>query len=126
MSQNRSWRAAASAAAAAAGACGWIPVSGKCRKGEPDTLAQFSAEFSADAFDRPERLPRVRAFVVAVLDNQTTRGRAADMINRLVDRLQGRSLLLPYRLARHGVLLGWAGWQRIWLGRPLKSRPPGG
>jgi hypothetical protein len=36
---------------------------------EPDTAAQFLL----DAFDRPERLPRIRALVVAVLEDQPPR-----------------------------------------------------
>jgi hypothetical protein len=67
---------------------------------EPDTAAQFLL----DAFDRPERLPRIRALVVAVLEDQPPRGRAADVVNRLVDRLQGRLVVLPYHIPRHRIL----------------------
>jgi hypothetical protein len=67
---------------------------------EPDTAAQFLL----DAFDRPERLSRIRALVVAVLEDQPPRGRAADVVNRLVDRLQGRLVVLPYHVSRHGIL----------------------
>src|SRR5579862_705932 len=56
------------------------------------------------ASDRPERLPRIRALVVAVLEDQTAGGRAADVVNRLVDRLQRRLVLLPYQVSRHGIL----------------------
>jgi hypothetical protein len=55
-------------------------------EGEPDTLAQFCL----DKLDPPKRLPRVRALVIALLDNQATCKRAADMIHCLVDRFQGR------------------------------------
>jgi hypothetical protein len=54
-------------------------------EGEPHTVAQFCL----DALDRRKRLPRVRALVIAVLDNQATRSRAADVIHRLIDRFQG-------------------------------------
>jgi hypothetical protein len=106
MSQNRSWRAAASVAVAAAGSYGWIPVSGKMPEGEPHTLAQFCL----DALDRPKRLPRVRALVIAVLDNQATRSCAADVIHRLVDPFQGRLVLLPHRVACHGGSPARASW----------------
>jgi hypothetical protein len=53
-------------------------------EGEPHTVAQFCL----DALDSPKRLPRVRALVIAVLDNQPTRSWAADAIHRLVDRFQ--------------------------------------
>jgi hypothetical protein len=54
--------------------------------------------------DLPERLTRVRAFVIAVLQDEIPGGRAADVINRLVDRLQGRLLILPCHVSRHGIL----------------------
>jgi hypothetical protein len=76
---------------------------------EPDPFPQFPP----GAFNRLGRLPRVRAFVVAVLDDKTTRGRAAGMINGLINRLQGRLRLLPCRVARREVLLVRAGRQRF-------------
>jgi hypothetical protein len=80
---------------------------------KPDTPSQLLL----DALDRSERLARVRALVIAVLDNQMTFGRAADMINRLVHRLYGRLLYLRHRIARHDkFLLVWTACQRISLG----------
>jgi hypothetical protein len=67
---------------------------------EPDTAAQFLL----DAFDRPERLSRIRALVVAVLQDQPSGGRAADVVNRLIDRLHGRLVVLPYHVSRHVIL----------------------
>jgi hypothetical protein len=104
-------------AVAAAGSYGWIPVSGEMPEGEPHTLAQFCL----DVLDRPKRLPRVRALEIAVLDNQATRSCAADVIHRLVDRFLGRLVLLPHRVACHGVLLlGLAGLVIRQRGKPLR------
>jgi hypothetical protein len=41
------------------------------------------AELLFDSLDRVEGLPRVRALVIAVLDNQVAGGRAADVIDLL-------------------------------------------
>ena len=59
---------------------------------EPDVPAQFGLH----PFDGPERLPRVWAFVVAVLNDQGARRRAPDVVDRLVQRLQQRSRLLSH------------------------------
>jgi len=67
---------------------------------EPDTAVQVLL----DAFDRPERLPRIQAFVVAVFEDQRPRRRVPDVVNRLVDRLQDRLVVLPYHVSRHGIL----------------------
>ena len=50
--------------------------------------------------DHMERLPRVRALVIAVLDDQAAGGRAADVIDLLVQR----------RWASFAVLLDAATW----------------
>ena len=81
MSQKRSWRAAASAAAAAASACGWISVSGKV----PEREAHAVLELSLDPFDRPKRLARIRALVVAVLDEDASGRRTADVIDGFLE-----------------------------------------
>jgi hypothetical protein len=52
-------------------------------EGEVDTVRLFCL----DASDRPVRLARIRAFVIAVLDDQTTSGRSANVIDALVHRL---------------------------------------
>ena len=38
----------------------------------PESEADSAAQSLLDAFDLPKRLPRIRAFVIAVLDDQTT------------------------------------------------------
>src|SRR3954454_17183762 len=50
-------------------------------EGEPDV------ELRLDALDRPERLARIRALMVAVLEDQPRARGAADVIDRLLDRL---------------------------------------
>src|SRR4051794_2013019 len=45
-----------------------------------------------DAFDLSKGPARVRAFVVAVLDDQATGGRATDVIDPLVKRLHGHAV----------------------------------
>ena len=54
----------------------------------PEGEANAPVELSLDPFDRAKRLPRVGAFVVAVLDDETSGRRAADVIDLLVERLQ--------------------------------------
>jgi hypothetical protein len=56
----------------------------------PEREPNVAAEPLLDLLDRVERLPRVRALVIAVLDNQAACGRAADMIDLLVQRRQGQ------------------------------------
>ena len=65
---------------------------------EPDT----ADEFRFDAFDFPVRLPRVGALVVAVLDDNRTRGWPADVVDHVVHWLQGRLVLPGRRAACHG------------------------
>src|SRR6185436_14960043 len=52
-----------------------------------------------DVFDLSKRSPRIRAFVIAVLDDQTTRRRAADVIDLVVERLYRRLTFLRHRVA---------------------------
>src|SRR4051794_30297218 len=64
-------------------------------EGEADALAQLGL----DAFDCAEGRARVRALVVAVLDDDRRRGGAADVIDHLVQRLDDRlPLLWPFVL----------------------------
>src|SRR6201989_2328525 len=72
-------------------------------EGEANTLAQLVL----DTFDLPKRSPRVRAFVVAVLEDDPPARRTADVIDVLVQRLQW--VRIPYRVGRHVRLLGWVG-----------------
>ena len=62
-----------------------------------------------DSLDRVERLPRVRALVIAVLDDQVAGGRAADMIDLLIQRRQGQLAVVRRCVASHGHLLAPAG-----------------
>jgi hypothetical protein len=55
-------------------------------EGEPDPAAQRAL----DAFDLSKCLPRVRALVVAVLDDQPTAA-TADVIHRLVEGPDGHA-----------------------------------
>src|SRR5690242_21615119 len=48
------------------------------------------AELLFDSLDGMKGLPRVRALVVAVLNNQAAGGRAADVIDLLIQRRQGQ------------------------------------
>jgi hypothetical protein len=118
MSQNRPCRAAASAAAEAAEACGWMSVSGKMTECEP----QIPAELPVDLLDRVERLPRVRALVVAVLEDQWAGGRAANVIDFFINWEQGQLAVARYRLGAHGLPPGL--WVRLSGG--FSTRPAGG
>jgi hypothetical protein len=62
----------------------------------PEREPYCVAQLFLHEFDRPERLPRVRALVVAVLQDHPAPGRAADVIDRLVHR---------HHAARHGKFL---------------------
>ena len=57
----------------------------------PEGEADTRAELLLDAFDFSERSPRVRAFVVAVLEDDTADCRTADVIDFLVKRLAART-----------------------------------
>ena len=67
------------------------------------------AELLFDSLDRVESLPRVRALVIAVLDNQMAGGRAADVIDLLIQRRQGQLAVVRCCVASHGHLLVPAG-----------------
>jgi hypothetical protein len=63
-------------------------------KGEvPERKAKAAREAPLGAPDLAERPPRVRAFVVAVLDEKRSVLAAADVVDRRVELLEGRGLL---------------------------------
>ncbi len=54
----------------------------------PEREPHVPAQPPLDLLDRLEGLPRVRALVIAVLDDQPAGGRAADVIDFLIQRRQ--------------------------------------
>src|SRR5262249_56759660 len=60
------------------------------------------AELLFDLLDRVEGLPRVRALVVAVLEDQAAGGRAADVVDVLVQWRQGHLAAIRHRVPGHG------------------------
>jgi hypothetical protein len=60
----------------------------------PEREPHVPAQLLFDLLDRVECLPRVRALVIAVLDDQAAGGRAANMIGFLVQRRQGQLLAI--------------------------------
>jgi hypothetical protein len=75
----------------------------------PEREPHVPAKLAFDLLDRVEGLPRVRAFVIAVLDNQVAGGRAADVIDLLIQRRQGQLAVVRCCVAGHGHLLVPAG-----------------
>jgi hypothetical protein len=69
----------------------------------PESEPHGPAELAFDLLDRMERLPGVRALVIAVLDNQWAGRRAADMIDLLVQRCQGQLAVLRRGVESHGT-----------------------
>jgi hypothetical protein len=67
----------------------------------PEREADTDAHFLLDPLDRSKRLAREGAFVVAVLEDQTTFRRAADMVDRRVEWLDGGPPLVRNRVACH-------------------------
>jgi hypothetical protein len=65
-----------------------------------------SAELLFGLLDRVEGLPRVRALVIAVLDNHATGGRAADVIDLLIQRRQGQLAVVRRCVTSHGPPAG--------------------
>ena len=70
-----------------------------CEREVPEGEANAIGELSFNPLDRAERLPRVGAFVVAVLDDETSGGWAANVIDLLVERLHGRLAFLWHRVS---------------------------
>jgi hypothetical protein len=68
----------------------------------PEREPDGPAELPFDLLDRAERLPGVRALVIPVLDDQAAGGRAADVIDVLIQRGQGQLAVL-----RRGVDSHW-------------------
>src|SRR5258707_9726289 len=86
-----------------------MPHTGPCQRKRPDRDPRVPAELLADQLDSVERLPRVRALVVAVLDDQRACGRTADVIDFLVQRRQGQLAVVRYRVEGHEPPPGAAG-----------------
>ena len=64
------------------------------------------AELLLDQLDRMEGLPRVRALVIAVLEDHAAGGRAADMIDFLIQRRRSWGHNLRWAWGRSGWLGG--------------------
>jgi hypothetical protein len=56
----------------------------------PEREPQVPAKLAFDLLDRVEGLPRVWTLLIAVLDDQAAGGRAANVIDLLVQRRQGQ------------------------------------
>jgi hypothetical protein len=54
----------------------------------PEGEADLPGELLLDALDLPKRLSRIRAFVVAVLEDEASGRRAANMVDPLLERFQ--------------------------------------
>ena len=68
----------------------------------PEREPHVPAELLFDQLDRMEGLPRVRALVIAVLEDHSAGGRAADVIDFLVQRRQGRLAVVLSCVGGHG------------------------
>src|SRR5262249_35539542 len=80
----------------------------------PEREPHVPAELLFDLLDRVEGLPRVRALVVAVLEDQAAGGRAADGGDVLVQRRPGQLGVIRHRVAGHGrSLLRGVGYARL-------------
>ena len=99
---------------------------------EPDPVA----ELGLDALDRPERLSRVRALVVAVLDDEPPLRAAADVIHRVVEPIQHPRFTVLLARSRQGgrrypPVAMWTGLRQlryprhIWLVDELPKGPTG-
>ena len=75
----------------------------------PEREPDVPAELALDQLDRVERLPRVRALVITVLEDQAAGGCAANMIGFLVQRRQGQLATVRRCVDCHGNLLATAG-----------------
>jgi hypothetical protein len=62
--------------------------------------ADAAAQSWLDALDLSKRLPRVRTFVIAILEDETG-CRPADVIDLVVERLEAWLTLLRDRVAHH-------------------------
>ena len=68
----------------------------------PEREPHVPAELPFDLLDRVVRLPRVRALVIAVLDDQTADGRTPDVIDFLIWWRQGQLAVVRHRAVGHG------------------------
>jgi hypothetical protein len=67
----------------------------------PEREPHVSAESAFDLLDRVEGLPRIRALVIAVLQDKAAGGRAADVIDFLIQRRQAQLAVIRHRVASH-------------------------
>src|SRR2546421_11836738 len=81
----------------------------------PEREPHVPAELPFDLLDRVERLPRVRALVIAVLDDQAAGGRTPDVIDFLIRRRQAQRAVVRHRVESHRVI-SWRQAGSGWLG----------
>jgi hypothetical protein len=91
----------------------------------PEREPHVPAELAFGLLDRVERLTRVPALVIAVLDDQVAGGRAADVIDVLVERRQGQLTVVRHRVAGHEPPPEWLRADPAGVSG-LRSRPAGG
>src|SRR5438034_5715578 len=87
----------------------------------PECEPQVPAALLFDLLDRTEGLPRIRALVIPVLEDQAAGGRAADVIDVLVQRRQGQLAVARCGVERHGPSPGAEGGFG-WLGGSVADR----
>jgi hypothetical protein len=68
----------------------------------PEREPHVPAELLSESLDHVEGLPRVRALVIAVVDDQMTGGRAAHVIDLLIQRRQGQLTVARRGANGHG------------------------
>jgi hypothetical protein len=78
----------------------------------PEREPHVPTELPFDLLDRVERLPRVRALVIPVLDDQAAGGRTPDVIDFLIQRRQGQLAIVRHGAAGHDGFRGsgWLDW----------------
>jgi hypothetical protein len=91
--------------------------------GVPEREPHVPAQAPPGLLDRVERLPRVWALVIAVLDDQAAGGRTPDVIDFLIQRRQRQLAVVRHRAAGHG---GFRWLRGIRLAGLARSRPAGG
>jgi hypothetical protein len=79
----------------------------------PEREPHVPAKLAFDLLDRTERLTRVWALVIAILDDQVACGRAADMIDFLVQRRQCQLTVVRRCVESHGPPPGGFGQIRL-------------
>src|SRR4029077_4933772 len=83
----------------------------------PECEPHVPAELPFDLLDRVERLPRGRALVIAVLDDQAAGGRTPDVIDFLIRRRHGQLAVVRDRAVGHGGFR----WLLDWLDPDLRT-----